>query len=153
MLFRSADYFKLLRNYALSHRKESGDASEICWIDENLDPFTGEWLSRNMLQRWGQKPMERGKDYNHSTFCDLIINGLIGIRPQADNKVVINPLVPDGLWDWFCLDRVRYHGRMLTVLWDKTGERYRKGQGMIVIADGQVISTSVNLKRLELNLS
>ena len=21
---------------------------------------------------------ERGKDYNHSTFCDLIINGLIG---------------------------------------------------------------------------
>ena len=21
---------------------------------------------------------ERGKDYNHSTFCDLVINGLIG---------------------------------------------------------------------------
>jgi len=24
--------------------------------------------------------VERGKDYNHSTFCDLIITGLVGLR-------------------------------------------------------------------------
>jgi hypothetical protein len=30
-----------------------------------------------------QQPVERGKDHNHSTFCDLIISGLVGIRPRA----------------------------------------------------------------------
>ena len=53
--------------------------------------FLGDWISRTILERWKKEkndkgeewPMnkggkERGKDYNHSTFCDLIINGLIG---------------------------------------------------------------------------
>ena len=51
----------------------------------------GDWISRTILERWKKEKndkgeewpenkggKERGKDYNHSTFCDLIINGLIG---------------------------------------------------------------------------
>lgn len=147
-----SDYFKILRNYALSHRIKSGNDGKLCWIDENLDPFSGEWLSRNMLKHWGEKPVERGKDYNHSTFCDLVINGLVGVRPQIDDRVLINPLIPENIWDWFCLDGVPYHGRMLTILWDKTGNHYRKGKGMTLMVDGQIIATSRNLQRLEARL-
>ena len=83
---------------------------------------------------------ERGKDYNHSTYCDLIINGLIGLRPREDETVEVNPLVPAGTWDYFCLDQVRYHGRWLTILYDKNGDRYHKGAGMRVFADGKEIA-------------
>ena len=49
--------------------------------------FLGTWISRSILNRWraeGKKGVEkkgnreRGKDYNHSTFVDLVISGLIG---------------------------------------------------------------------------
>lgn len=145
------DYFKLIRNYALCHRLKHANGSEVCWIDENKDPFTGEWLSRNMLQRRGEKPVERGKDYNHSTFCDLIINGLIGIRPQPGNKLIINPLLPDNQWDWFCLENVPYHGRSVTIIWDKDGVHYGRGKGFRIIIDGHTLASSESLQKTEIN--
>ena len=107
------------------------------WIDENLNPFTGDWIARTLLRQRGQKPEERGKDYNHSTFCDLVISGLVGLRPRPDDVVEVNPLIPDGTWDYFCLDQIRYHGRWLTILYDKTGQRYGKGKGLRVFCDGR----------------
>ncbi len=80
--------------------------------------------------------MERGKDYNHSTFCDLVISGLIGLRPRSDDTVEVNPLVPPS-WDYFCLDQIPYHGLNLTILFDKTGSHYGKGKGLRVFADGK----------------
>ena len=47
----------------------------------------GTWISRSILNRWRAEGKnieqikggrERGKDYNHSTFVDLVISGLIG---------------------------------------------------------------------------
>ena len=58
---------------------------------------------------------DRGRDYNHSTFNDLIITGLVGLRPRMDHRLEINPLVPEGSLDYFCLDHVRYHDRDLTI--------------------------------------
>ena len=145
------DYFKLVRNYALSHRIKKTNNEEVCWIDENQDPFTGEWLSRNMLQRWGETPVERGKDYNHSTFCDLIINGSIGLRPQIGNKLIINPLITEDQWDWFCLDGVPYHGRSVSIIWDKNGDHYGRGKGLKIMVDGYIIANSVKLQKTEVN--
>jgi len=89
-----------------------------------------------------------GGDYNHSTYCDLVITGLAGLRPRADDTVEVNPLVPDGRWDWFCLDNVLYHGRILTILWDKTGDKYGKGKGLRVFSDGREIARSKALGRV-----
>jgi hypothetical protein len=102
---------------------------------------------RDFLRRT-RVSVERGKDYNHSTYCDLIITGLIGLRPRVDESVEVNPLVPEGTWEYFCLDRVPYHGRTLTILWDKTGERYHKGKGLRVYADGREIAAAETLGRL-----
>jgi hypothetical protein len=161
------DFFNMLLTYAKSHRLkvEKGDKGEwgsIPWIDENLDPFTGDWISRTLLKNWkkkGEGPWpkskggkERGKDYNHSTFVDLIINGLIGIRSRSKfDSVVIYPLVPEGIWEYFCLDRILYHGRLLTVLWDVTGNQYHRGKGLRVFSDGILIASSDNLEKIKIS--
>ncbi len=149
------DYFETLRIYTKSHQLKREDGKVVPWIDENLNPMTGDWIARTRLKTWqngtwsqekGDK--ERGKDYNHSTYNDLIITGLVGLRPRADDVVEVNPLLPEGTWDWFCLDKVLYHGRILTILWDKTGEKYGKGKGLAVFADGREIARSDKLSRL-----
>ena len=62
--------------------------------------------------------------------------------------VEVNPLVQDGTWDWFCLDHVSYHGHTLTILWDKTGAKYGRGQGLQVLADGTRIAHAAALGRV-----
>ena len=96
----------------------------------------------------GAFPKTRGRDYNHSTYCDLVITGLVGLRPRADDRVEVNPLVPEGTLDYFCLENLSYHGRTLTILWDRTGGRYHKGPGLRVFADGKEVAHSETLKRL-----
>jgi hypothetical protein len=148
------DYFELFSIYTRSHRLKLDDGRIVSWIDENLNPATGDWLARTRLKTWKNGTwdaekggVERGKDYNHSTYCDLLITGLIGLRPRADDVVEVNPLAPLS-WDYFCLDRVWYHGRCLTVVWDRTGERYKRGKGLRVFADGQEIARSDTLRHL-----
>jgi glycosyl hydrolase family 65 len=95
---------------------------------------------------------DRGRDYNHSTFNDLIITGLVGLRPRMDHRLEINPLVPEGSLEYFCLDRVRYHDRDLTILYDRTGSRYGKGRGLRVYAGGREIGSAPALTALELEM-
>ena len=131
------DYFETLLTYSNNHRMVKEDGTVVCWIDENQDPFTGVWLARKMLMDHGSKYRERGKDYNHSSFCDLIISGLVGIQPQLDGKIVIEPLLPEGVWDWFSLSRVHCAGKEISVFYDKTGEKFGKGKGLFVYVDGK----------------
>ena len=53
-----------------------------------------------------------------------------------------------GKWDWFCLDNVLYHGNIITILWDKTGEKYKKGKGFRVFKNGKEIAFSEKLERV-----
>jgi hypothetical protein len=148
------DYFKLFKTYTQSHQLKLDDGRVVPWIDENLNPANGDWISRTRLKAWkngtwdaGKGGEERGKDYNHSTYCDLVISGLIGLRPRPDETVEVNPLVLLA-WDAFCLDQIPYHGHSLTILWDKTGQRCGKGKGLRVLADGREIAVSANLGRI-----
>ncbi len=91
---------------------------------------------------------ERSRYYNHSTFNDLIISGLVGVRPRADNVVEVNPLLPENKWDWFCLDNVLYHGKILTIIWDEDGMKYKKGKGLSVWVNGKKIASSATLGKV-----
>jgi hypothetical protein len=155
----ASDYYELLQNYAGSHHLKLENGRNVSWIDENLNPFTGDWISRTRLSKWNNGSwsdekggVERGKDYNHSTFCDLVITGLIGIRPQSGNGLIINPLLPENGWEYFCLDNILYHGKILTVFYDKTGKKYKKGKGFFVLIDGKVIVSSKTIKKVTLHL-
>ena len=117
-------YFAELEKYVQCHSHRG-----LPYIGEYLDEVTGYWLKGDQ---------ERSRYYNHSTFCDLIITGLCGLRPRADATIEVNPLVPVGKWDYFCIDNVRYHGHDLTIVWDRDGSRYHVGRGLRVYIDGQL---------------
>ena len=137
-----------LNIYTGSHFRKTEKGKTVCWIDENLNPFTGDWISRTILIQDKKKSAkhiyERGKDYNHSTYCDLIINGLIGVRPLLENAIEVFPLVDRDI-EYFCLDSVPYHGHGLTIFYDKTGKRYKNGNGFHVLIDGKEIHASEKL--------
>ena len=142
------DYFAALQTYVNSQHRTLQDGEIIPWVDENLDPFTGVWLARD-LKIAKRTFYGRGDHYNHSSFADLVITGLIGLRPRSDDVVEVHPLVPGGVWDWFCLDAVPYHGRLLTVLWDRTGNHFHKGSGFRIFAGSTEIANGPALTPLE----
>jgi hypothetical protein len=127
-------FYKELNKYASSQQKRGRP-----YIGEYQDEKTGEWLKEDN---------PRSEFYNHSGFADLIINDLIGLKPRLDDVVEIFPLIPAGQWDWFCLDQVLYHGKMLTILWDKNGKKYGKGTGFIIYANGKEIYKGKELKHV-----
>ncbi len=153
------DFLETLKIYTRSHRfrqiPPDGDTiiNENLWIDENLNPFNGDWLARTRMEVQGHNHgfRERGAYYNHSTYNDIIITGLVGLRPSLDNTFILNPLISD-TWQWFCLDDVRYKGHTITILWDKTGEKYKKGKGLKVFVDGRLKTKSQQIQKVEVVL-
>ncbi len=132
------DYFNELLKYARSHRYKGKP-----YIGEYLDEKTGKWLTPDS---------NRSRYYNHSTFCDLVITGLVGLVPRDDDTLEVYPLIPPDAWDWFCLDNVHYHGRTITILWDRTGRRYGKGKGFAVFADGSELARRDGIERVTAGL-
>ena len=157
-IINEEDYFELLKIYTNSHKLKREDGKVVPWIDENLNPYTGDWIARTRLKSWengtwseekGGK--ERGKDYNHSTYNDLIITGLMGLRPRNDNIIEFNPLIPQNMWDYFCLDNVLYHNKILTLVWDKYGNKYNRGKGFMLFVDGKLMSHRETIGKIKLS--
>lgn len=130
------DYFKLLKNYSLTHRKDGKP-----YIAEACHPVTGSWSGHDVPYH--------SEHYFHSGYIDLIIADLIGLEPQNSDSITINPLVP-GEWDYFCLEDVSYHGNMLTIVWDRDGQKYKQGNGFRVLMNGKTIAESNEIKKLTL---
>ncbi len=121
----------LLLQYARMHKRVREDGTEVSWIDEVMDPRNGDWYSRTWLKNRGWPDhYERGKDYNHSTFCDLVLSGLCGVS-ALDGKIKVDPIIPDG-WDYFRLTGVVVCGREYDIIYDKNGDRYGVGAGVTV---------------------
>ncbi|MDC0937340.1 hypothetical protein OAS39_13725, partial [Pirellulales bacterium] len=74
------DFFEQLLIYARAHQRDGKP-----YIGEYHDEVTGKWLITG-------KKAARSRFYNHSTFNDLVIRGIAGIVPRADNVLEIDPL-------------------------------------------------------------
>lgn len=153
-VINKSDYFKLLNQYAKSHRIKDENGNYKNWIDENLNPFTGDWISRTRLKNWDNKGwsierggVERGKDYNHSGFCDLVISDLLGIKPYYNNYIEINPLIPDD-WDWFAIEKIKYQDKFISVIWDRTGKKFNVGKGLLLIVDNKIVDRRKKIEKI-----
>jgi len=129
-----ADYFDAFLTYVHSQHADGKP-----YIGEYLDETTGQWINGKG---------DRSRYYNHSTFADLLITGVVGLRPHPEDIVELFPLLPEDTWNWFCLDGVKYHGHTLTIIWDQDGTHYHRGQGLSVLADGIEIARSKKLAKL-----
>lgn len=100
-----------------------------------------------------QPDRDREYQYLHSSFNDLIITGLIGLRPRTDQLLVLEPLVPEGALAWFAIDRLRYRGNELSIAWDEDGQHFLKGPGLSVWVNGERVVQAPQLQRQEIVLS
>ena len=159
--FATSQTLGALANYLRDYKSSKGIVSSRDYFDafltyvhsQHVDgrPYVGEYLDETTGQ-WIDGKAGRSRFYNHSTFADLVIAGVVGLRPRADKVVELSPLLPESTWNWFCLDGVKYHGRTLTIIWDKDGTRYHRGQGLIVLADGKEIARGNDLSELTAKL-
>ena len=85
-----------------------------------------------------RRDRNRGVDYFHSSFCDLVLAGLLGIRPGADGRLRVRPLLEGD----FAVDRLRIRGCEVAVVADRTGRRYARGcAGLCVYVDGALAAS------------
>lgn len=137
-----SDYVMFLRQFADLHMREGRPD-----IQEDYDPDTGKVIVG----------LSRSHHYYHSSFVDLVINGLVGVRPGEGDALVIHPLVPADPADtrhlsYFILENVPVRGHLLTVLWDADGQRYGRGAGLSVFVDGRRVAHAAHLRKLALAL-
>jgi hypothetical protein len=129
----TSDYDNLLHQYALT-QYQNGQP----YLGQAHDPDQPGWI-------YG------ADDYNHSTFNDLVISGLIGLRPHITDTLQVKPLVPAS-WPYFALENVPYHGHTVTVLWDRDGSRYHQGSGLRVYVDGRQSARTATLTSLTVHV-
>ncbi len=114
-------YIDLLLQYARMHTRTREDGSVVPWIDEVRHPLRDDWSSRSLLCEWGWPAgaggLERGKDYNHSTFCDLVISGLLGIH-EENGQLAVTPNIPED-WSYFTLSSLSFRGKTYTVFYTR----------------------------------
>jgi F5/8 type C domain len=118
------DYYNVLSAYAFAQQKNGQP-----YVAEAHDPDQASWIYDSA---------NHSEDYNHSTFNDLVLSGLIGIRPQINNTLAVHPLVPAS-WDYFAVENVAYHGRNISILWDRDGSHYQQGAGFRIYIDGNLV--------------
>ncbi|WP_068082493.1 MGH1-like glycoside hydrolase domain-containing protein, partial [Novosphingobium rosa] len=133
-----AEYWRLLRQYAALHRQADGRLD----LEEDYDPATGAPIVG----------LARSHHYFHSGFNDLVVTGLVGIVPSADDRLILDPLLPasgEGP-GWFALQDLPYHGHLLTVTYDRAGDHFHQGAGLKVWLDGRLAGQRATAGRMEL---
>jgi hypothetical protein len=79
-----ADYVGLLQTFAKTHRKGGKP-----YLAEACHPDTGSFE--------GHDGYNHSEHYFHSSFNDLVVTGLVGLRPRDDDALEVKPLAPAGL--------------------------------------------------------
>jgi len=115
------DYAAQLHTYAATQYKDG-------------KPYVAEAHSADTDQ-WIYDGNNHSEDYNHSTYVDPVISGLMGIRPSTGDELTINPLTPAN-WTHFALENVPYHGHNITIEYDRDGTYYHVGTGYRIFVDG-----------------
>ena len=131
-----SDYLRLLRQYTALHFQ--GDRLDL---EEDYEPETGAPIVG----------LARSHHYFHSGYVDLVLTGLVGIRPRADDMLEVNPLLPPAgdpqALAWFRVQNVPYHGHRVAVTWDADGSRYGR-RGLSIEIDGREAARRPGLERI-----
>ena len=132
------DYWRLLKQYAAMH-----DQDGRLDLEEDYHPDTGRPIVG----------LARSHHYFHSGFNDLILSGLVGIRPRADDMLEVAPLLPSsGGPRWFRMQDVPYHGHRVSVTWDADGRRFGT-RGLSIEVDGRLVAQQPTAVRVTLPMT
>jgi hypothetical protein len=118
----NSDYVKILRLFTRQHILPNGEINMV----ENYDPDKGGPI---VFYYWSNH-------YLHSSFNNLVITGLCGVRPSEGDVLTVHPIT-DSTIKYFMLKDVKYHGHDITVVFDWDGNKYNIGKGLTVFVDGK----------------
>ena len=133
-----SDFLRLMRQYAQLHYND-GKLD----LEEDYDPATGKPIVG----------LARSHHYFHSGYIDLIMRGIVGIQPRADDMLEINPLLPANGLSWFRAERIPYHGHLVSVTYDAHGDHFGQAPGLRVSVDGHQIASRPGLARITVPLA
>ena len=121
------DYFQaLLTSYTVAQFRDQD--VQFPWTGEYYNGDTAAWRTSQ-------------RDYNHSTYVDIVIADLAGLRPRPDDILEVQPMLSD-LLPWFVVDGVRYHNHDLTIAWNATGAGTDSPDGLEgfrIYVDGKLV--------------
>ncbi len=100
-----ADYARMLAQYTALHFEASGPD-----LEEDSDPASRQWPIVGLA---------RSHHHNHLGYVDLIVSGLVGLRPRPDDVLEVEsagarpiPADPNFL-TYFSLQDTPYHGHLV----------------------------------------
>ena len=117
------------------------------------------WLTRRQLFRGRHGDRRRGDHYFHSSFADLVLSGLVGVRVDDEPPLggaggaatlVVQPLFLPAQVPWFRVERLLLRGREVAISWDADGSKYGQGAGLAVWVDGERVGCAEALEPLVL---
>ncbi len=103
-------------------------------------PNAHEYFSKWEPGRSEERP--KGSDISHdfhSAYNYLIVEGAVGLTPRADDWIELRPAAQE--WEYFLLDRLRYRGHDLTIVWDRPDGQVRYAdhpEGFSLYVDGRL---------------
>lgn len=124
-----AQFHALLRSY--TNAQFLHQDLQFPWTGEYYNGDTGEWRTDE-------------RDYNHSTYLDILIADLAGLRPHPGDRLEIRPLVEEHT-PGFMIDGIRYHGHDLSIAWTRPTAATPGPDGRVgfrVYVDGKLLYTS-----------
>ena len=109
----------------------------------NAHEYYSKWEPHQVSSR--PKASDISHDF-HSMYCSLVVEGVVGLTPRADERIELQPAALR--WPHFVLDRLRYRGHDLTVVWDRPDGQVRYDgypEGFSLYVDGQQAFTRPTL--------
>ncbi len=109
----------------------------------NVHEYYSKWEPNQSVQR--PKPSDISHDF-HSMYLSLIVEGVVGLTPRGDELIELYPMARD--WDYFLIDRLRYRGKDLRIVWDRPDGKVRYDgipEGFSLFIDGQQAFTQPTL--------
>ena len=78
---------------------DTADPAGSGHVFENVHADTGWWNNRRIMYANNNVAnRNQGNDYSHSTYIDLVITGLVGVRPGVrGDQLVVNPMTLPGV--------------------------------------------------------
>lgn len=125
------DLYDFILKYAEMHYSIE-DGEKINFIDEVMRPFELIWNVREAVKNGYNLTggPNRGRDYNHSTFIDLVLRGLCGISWDSQELTLLPKI--QGIWKWFKLENLTHRGVTYNIWYDEDGTVFNKGRGVII---------------------
>lgn len=118
--------------------------NKLAMMHGRKDKNIGEWYIPSNGEEFGGV-----KDYFHSTFPDIIISDILGVKPTLEGSLSISPLLTESTWNHFYLGELSIHGKLLDIAWKRDWEPQKKGnqQALKIWVDGKLVSKTKNLNQ------